>query len=89
MKKVSKAELSDAYTAFARVLRLDWKQCVGDAEKARCLSHMQRSGRELIAMLERPMRATVPDDLVQRAESLIDQSFQIITSQTIGETDEP
>jgi len=83
VNKVSKAELNDAYRAFARVVRLDWKQCVGDAEKARCLNQMQRDGRELIAMLERPMRATVPADLVQRAESLIDLSSQIITSQSI------
>lgn len=81
--KVTQKELRNAIDAHSQSMN-SAKSAANPNERARELEWVKRTGSELMAVLERPMRATVPADLVRLGESMVDQSAAMIARHEFG-----
>jgi hypothetical protein len=77
MAKVTKRELREAFDTHTQFIR-SAVSAANASEKAREIETIKRTGSALMALLERPMRATVDAELVRMCENAVDRSATMI-----------
>lgn len=78
MAKVTKRELTEAYECHTMFIR-SVVSAANASEKAREIEIIKRTGSALLALLDRPLRATVDADLVKRCNNAIERSATLIS----------
>ena len=79
---VSKSQLREAMDAHRQSLT-SLKTAANAGEREREVQWVMRTGRELMDLLSQRMRATVPADMVRRAEGMVDESTQAVARVTV------
>ena len=79
---VSKSQLREAMDAHRQSLT-SLKTAANAGEREREVQWVMRTGRELMDLLSQRMRATVPADMVRRAEAMVDESTQAVARVTV------
>ena len=77
MAKVTMKELREAYDAHTQFIR-SAQSAANDKERANELEIVKRTGAALMALLDRPLRATIDAEFVRMCEASIDRSATMI-----------